>query len=268
MNIKKNSNNTISKRPFPPAASKRFYSKAVLSQYKTKHLNSKNKVKVIDSYDGSLVLLVDLKADPNKSVKLLKKSIEPLQPYLSKVKNGIFYKGPITVLISGYRPKEHILYDGFVDDDRTEKTFETLRQTLSRSFNGYVNDDDESLVTRIRNILMTSVKPSCTLDSSYERNDRYLFIDGRIKDLHCEKSTSLLVPMISLNWGIVQIQRLLGRGDIFMKKYAELAHSQGKSLRIWGAPNTESAWRKMMRNDIDWLSIDDHARFAKFAAKG
>ena len=103
-------------------------------------------------------------------------------------------------------------------------------------------------------------------NNNKEGKERFLFIDGRINDVHRQEPTSLM-PLISLNWSTVQLYRLLGKGDEFMKKCADLAHSQGKKLRIWGAPNTESVWKRMMRNNIDWLSIDDHERFARFASK-
>ena len=73
--------------------------------------------------------------------------------------------------------------------------------------------------------------------------------------------------MISLSWSTVQLHRLLGQGDEFMKNCADLAHSQGKQLRMFGAPNVEAVWRRTMRSNVDWLSIDNYDKFVRFAMK-
>lgn len=162
----------------------------------------------------ALTLLVDFKADPEKSVSLLHKALEPLRPYLSKIdKNGNLRKGKLTVVVSGNRPRA------------------------------------ESLASR---------------DGS---GDRFIFIDGRSRDIHSE-TDSMLVPMVSLPWRKLQLARLVGRGDRYMRHMSQKAHDQGKRLRIWGAPNCESLWTRIVQNNVDLLSIDDHRKFARFASKG
>jgi hypothetical protein len=55
---------------------------------------------------GELLLLVDLKANPEKSIKLLHEALMPLRPYLTRVdKSGVLHPNHLTVLISGNRPK-------------------------------------------------------------------------------------------------------------------------------------------------------------------
>jgi len=96
--------------------------------------------------------------------------------------------------------------------------------------------------------------------------ERYMFIDGRAKDV--ERNTdSALVPMVSIPWRSMQLARMFGRGERYMKNLVEQAHNQGKLLRIWGAPNNERNWRTMLRSNVDYLSIDDHAKFATFASR-
>lgn len=168
----------------------------------------------LDHEDDALTLLVDFKADAEKSVSLLHKALEPLRPYLSKIdKNGKLRKGKLTVIVSGNRPRT------------------------------------ESLASR---------------DGS---GDRFIFIDGRSHDIH-SKTDSLLVPMVSVPWRKLQLARLVGRGDRYMRNMAQKAHEQGKRLRIWGAPNEVSVWTQMVRNNVDLLSIDDHRKFARFASQG
>ena len=167
----------------------------------------------LDHEDDALTLLVDFKADAEKSISLLHKALEPLRPYLSKIdKDGKLRKGKLTVVVSGNRPR-----------------VESLR---SRDGSG----------------------------------DRFIFIDGRSHDIH-SATDSMLVPMVSLPWRKLQLARLIGRGDHYMRHMAQKAHDQGKRLRIWGAPNCESLWTQMVRNNVDLLSIDDHRKFARFASQ-
>ena len=189
---------------------------------------------MIHPLDDSLLLLVDFKANPDLSAKLLDESLGPLKPHLSKVKNGRFYKGKVTVVISGNRP---------------------TRRNL-------VCQKPRSMI-RGGGILWSNDKQK----GEGQSNERYLFIDGRMRDLRRNEDT-LVFPLISLDWRVVQLQRLAGRGEKFMSNLSSRAHEQGKRVRVWGAPNDELSWRRMMKSNIDWLSIDDHPRFLTFAREG
>lgn len=182
--------------------------------------------------DETLILLVDFKADPDKSASLLHEALAPLRPYLSKVdKNGKFTRGKVTILISGNRPKDESL--------------------SSRPFAERVTGGRRKRGTAI---------------ASSADEGRYMFIDGRSRDIHSNTDTSL-VPMVSVSWRSMQLARFIGRGEQYMAQMVKQAHDQGKRLRIWGAPNQERAWRQMVRSKVDLLSIDDHVRFARFAAR-
>lgn len=264
----------LMEKPFPFIPSKRNYSKTILSPYQHQYkLQRKSKSEgvsgsnLIDPHDDSLILLVDFKADPNLSAKLLNKAIKPLKPYLSKVKNGEFHKGRVTVIVSGNRPTEENLFDesGILNNfDKESNTSEENEVTstdvkvvgLSRRPFGFAKTILQKTTDR---------NPS-QVETLLDNEERFLFIDGRVNDLYEQKSTSMY-PLISLNWTTIQFYRLLGKGKEFVKECTDLAHSQGKRLRIWGAPNNEAIWRFMMRNNVDWLSIDDHDRFARFAMK-
>lgn len=162
------------------------------------------------SNEDGLTLMVDFKADAEKSVSLLKDMLAPLRPFLTKVdKHGNLKKGKLTILVSGNRPKA------------------------------------ESLVT--------------------PEGERFIFIDGRAKDIYSNTDTNL-VPMVSIPWRNVQMANWMGRGEKYMRGMADKAHSQGKQLRIWGAPNTEQLWRQLLQHNVDVLSIDDHAKYVRFTS--
>ena len=189
---------------------------------------------MIHPHDESLLLLVDFKANPDLTAKLLDKSLGPLKPHLSKVKNGRFYKGKVTVVISGKRPKKR-----------------NLICQKSRS----ISRGGGTPWSRSKRI------------GDRQSDARYLFLDGRMRDLRRQEDT-LVFPLISLDWKVIQLQRLAGRGERFMTNLSARAHEQGKRIRVWGGPNNEYSWKSMMKSNIDWLSIDDHLRFSTFATKG
>jgi hypothetical protein len=209
---------------------------------------------ILNPHDGSLILLVDFKADPNLSAKLLDKSIAQLKPYLSKVANGKFVKGKVTVLISGNRPKKHCL---FSEEQPTSHRKSSLFRGGAAAGADTRNDKQSSWQ---RYVLQRFTSPKVD-----ENATRYLFLDGRIGDLNTQQDSSL-VPLVSFDWKMIQFRQLFrGKGDDVIQKMTDRAHAQGKRMRIWGAPNTEQSWISMLRNNVDLLSVDDHERFARFA---
>jgi hypothetical protein len=110
--------------------------------------------------------------------------------------------------------------------------------------------------------------PRSFLEEHLSRNngERFLFLDGREKDLRCNSDTTL-VPMVSVPWRAIRLAKSRGRGELYMRLMARKAREQGKLFRIWGAPNEEKVWSEMVRSNVDLLSIDDHNRFARFAGK-
>lgn len=229
--------------------------------------NNSNSETVLSPYDESLILLVDFKCDPNLSAKLLDKSIELLKPYLSRVEQGKFVKGKMTVVISGNRPKNRFLFS------TTGTTAKSNNQTSF--FRGGGSDGGSGADLEIdairgkfswqQNLIRRFSQPIVNNDN--DDLTRYMFLDGRIGDLNTEQDSEL-VPLVSFDWKMIQLFRYFnGNSEEFMKRIADRAHSQGKRMRIWGAPNTEQCWSSMLKSNVDWLSVDDHERFTEFATQ-
>lgn len=114
-------------------------------------------------------------------------------------------------------------------------------------------------------VLITGNRPN--LESLISVNgDRFLFLDGRLGDVYANADSSL-VPLVSIPWRQLRLARALGRAESYMRYVADKAHSQGKIVRIWGVPNRERFWSTMVNGGIDLLSIDDHAKFARFVER-
>ena len=219
---------------------------------------------ILNPTDGSLILLVDFKADPDLSAKLLGRALQPLLPYLSKVENRRFQKGRVTVIISGNRPKRHCLF-ARVEEEQLEQ----LQRPLFRGGSSMEQEPcsimrEPSLLQRARRNLMSDWMRN-RAPGGVDDATRYLFLDGRIRDLNNQEDSSL-VPLVSIDWNIIRLRNWFrGKGDDeVMKQMTDRAHSQGKRIRIWGAPNTEKCWTRMLKSNVDWLGIDDHERFSRF----
>eukprot|EP00565_Helicotheca_tamesis_P003818 CAMPEP_0185723416 /NCGR_PEP_ID=MMETSP1171-20130828/271_1 /TAXON_ID=374046 /ORGANISM="Helicotheca tamensis, Strain CCMP826" /LENGTH=337 /DNA_ID=CAMNT_0028391115 /DNA_START=157 /DNA_END=1170 /DNA_ORIENTATION=+ len=224
--------------PVPNASAKRRHRTS--RTYNTRVQTVKNNI--VNPEDDVLIFIVDLKDDAKESTPILHKALEPLQPYLSKIdKSGKFVKGKVTVLISGNRPTEESL----IYRSQPERGGSTLgmKRHISNKMHVQTNSTDP-----------------------IANGERYMFIDGRPHDINCKADTTL-VPLVSVPWIKVQLARFFGMGDSYMKRTVIEAHKQGKRVRIWGAPNSEGLWHKMMRSNVDLLSIDDHRRFENFVSR-
>jgi len=230
---------------------------------------------ILNPCDDALILLVDFKADPDLSAKLLGRAIRPLIPYLSKVKNGKFEKGAVTVIISGHRPKRHCLFSeeevGQQQQQQKQKKEMGLFQRPLFRGGSSIKRDGQCIITtpslwgKGQSLISARMKHREHLVD--DKATRYLFLDGRMRDLNSEEDSSL-VPLVSMDWNFIRFRNLFCReGDEVMKQMTEQAHSQGKRIRIWGAPNTEKSWTKMLKTNVDWLSIDDHERFVRFVKR-
>jgi len=167
----------------------------------------------------------------------------------------------VTVIVSGNRPKPRYLFSS-----EQEIKLERLQRPLFRGGSSVEQENrimgEQSVFKRGRKLISDWKRipaPEVNDDAT-----RYLFLDGRIRDLNSQEDSSL-VPLVSIDWNVIRLRNLLrGKGDEVMKQMTDRAHSQGKRIRIWGAPNTEKSWTKMLKSNVDWLSIDDHERFSRF----
>ncbi len=223
---------------------------------------------IIDPSDDSLILLVDFKADPNLSTKLLHKALRPLKSYLTKVKkNGKYHKGRVTVIVSGNQPKDNSLFCNNPMSKKDRNDGDVCRRNPWMPFITTNTSRNSSTLSSTYEETHHNHSHGRRSRSSRQNRERYLFLDGRIKDLYSQRSASI-VPLVSFNWKAVQVRQLFGRrwGEDFLREVTDLAHEQGKRIRIWGAPNREDTWRKMIRNNVDWLSVDNHPRWTSFVS--
>ena len=157
----------------------------------------------------------------------------------------------------------HLLVDFKGDAEKSvmllQQAIEPLRPYLSRvDKNGKFHQGEIT-------VIVSGNRPRESSLISKMNSDRFVFVDGRERDLRKNTDTSL-VPLVSIPWRNIQLAYAMGRGEEIMQRMVRRAHEQGKRLRIWGAPNREDLWLSMVRSNVDLLSIDDHPKYLQFSS--
>ena len=92
---------------------------------------------------------------------------------------------------------------------------------------------------------------------------RFAAYDGRLADLEgagAELPVSFM-PLVSQSWSAVS--KWDGKGDeppelrTTLRRWADLAHSQGRRLRFWGSPDEPAVWKALLESGVDLINTDD-----------
>lgn len=92
-----------------------------------------------------------------------------------------------------------------------------------------------------------------------EQKVRYAALDGRPADLDGD-SPAALVPWVSDSWKLHF--KWNGTGAMpdderkKLRAFVEKAHEQGRKVRFWATPETESAWKELLAADVDFINTD------------
>lgn len=140
-----------------------------------------------------------------------------------------------------------------------------LHKALSpiRPFLSHVSSNGK-LHRKILTIVISGNRPD--EDTLTQHGDQIVFLDGRIfNDADVLNRSPNLVPLISISWQHLRLTQLAAQHNV-LKTWTQRVHANGKQFRVWGAPNREDIWQYLEQQGVDWINIDDHARYARFAA--
>ncbi|MEL7535167.1 MAG: hypothetical protein AAFN10_27940 [Bacteroidota bacterium] len=90
--------------------------------------------------------------------------------------------------------------------------------------------------------------------------NRMMGIDGRPEDLGKGYSADFM-PVISQRYG--KVLNWNGRGEIpagereKLQALVDQAHAEGKRVRLWASPETETAWQTLLEVGVDMINTDD-----------
>lgn len=94
-------------------------------------------------------------------------------------------------------------------------------------------------------------------------------LDGKLEHLANGKPTfaTLEMPMISAQWTEVchwnGVQPILGSDETKLTEFIELCHRNGRTARLWGAPDRLEVWLELKSLGMDWVNTDFLAEAGK-----
>jgi hypothetical protein len=119
-------------------------------------------------------------------------------------------------------------------------------------------------------VIITGNRPFKSFEDSKGKTF-YATLDGRFGDLDNPNRPVWMVGAINESWGSVCSWK--GNGEFPADQRAKLAalidkaHSQGRILRVWGAPQNAAFWTELRRLKVDLLNTDHLTTFRNFDQK-
>ncbi len=119
-------------------------------------------------------------------------------------------------------------------------------------------------------VIITGNRPFRSFEDSKGKTF-YATLDGRFGDLDNPNRPAWMVGAINESWGSVCSWK--GKGEFPADERAKLqaliekAHSQGRLLRFWGAPQNETFWTELRRLKVDFINTDHLTTFRNFDLK-
>lgn len=178
--------------------------------------------------------------------------LKPLYDSISKHHGNVFinYKQPIILLI----------------DIKTNasKTYSALKQLLEK-YKSVLTIYENGIITNgAITIVLTGNKP---YDNIKNENKRFAFIDDNLLNLNTENKTAIFL-MASTKYS--NLMKWKGRGVIPKEQkqklidLVNLAHQQGKKVRLWASPENTVVWEELLNCGVDFINTDELVKFKQF----
>ncbi|MVT41101.1 hypothetical protein GO495_10955 [Chitinophaga oryziterrae] len=138
-----------------------------------------------------------------------------------------------------------------------EKTYQALALLLHRYESLLSYYENGTLHKRAVTIVVTGNKPVRTIKSL---DCRYVFIDEDLIQMAKEKNPANLFPIASCRYG-----RILSRnGEEPLSKeekqtlcrYVQIAHQNGKIVRLWASPENAIVWKELLSCGVDLINTN------------
>lgn len=147
--------------------------------------------------------------------------------------------------------------------------YEALRPVLEANADKFCSVDPDGKFTEGPILLFFSgSRPLETLPS--QKTPRYASLDGKFEDLG-KGIPNTLMPVVSDNYQ--DFMSWNGKGKISAKDLKTLrslvkqAHSEGKLIRFWGAPDTEEWAKLQLREGVDIVGVDNLEALSRLLSK-
>jgi glycerophosphoryl diester phosphodiesterase len=145
-----------------------------------------------------------------------------------------------------------------------EPTYAVLGKVLA----DYADILTEFKANRIQtNAVMVIISGNRAEATMREEATRWAAVDGRLPDLESNPPVALF-PLISDNW--TKYFQWRGNGPLPEEERGKLralvgqAHTQGRMIRLWAAPDNEAGWKELFDAGVDLLNTDKLAEMESF----
>jgi hypothetical protein len=138
-----------------------------------------------------------------------------------------------------------------------EKTYQALALVLRRYESLLSYYEKGTLHRRAVTIVITGNKPVRTITNL---DCRYVFIDEDLIQMAKERNPANLFPIASCRYG-----RILGRnGEERLSteekqnlcRYVQIAHQNGKIVRLWASPENTIVWKELLSCGVDLINTN------------
>lgn len=198
--------------------------------------------------NGVLLVAHDFK-DASAARTLQKLYLEPLRAFVK------------TNSVGGSNPPITLLIDV---KSAAEPTYAVLKKVLA----DYADILAGFKANRIQtNAVMVIISGNRAEAAMREETARWAAVDGRLPDLENNLPVAL-VPLISDNWSKNFQWRGYGplpeEEKVKLRKLVSQAHSQGRMIRLWAAPDNEAGWKELFDAGVDLLNTEKLAEMESF----
>ena len=152
-----------------------------------------------------------------------------------------------------------------------EKTYQALTQLLQRYESLLSYYENGKLYKRAVTIVVTGHKPVRTIKSL---DCRYVFIDEDLIQMAKEKNPANLFPIASCRYSRILGETLSKEDKQNLCRYVQIAHQNGKIVRLWASPENTMVWKELLSCGVDLINtnklvelktflLNRHADFAR-----
>ena len=121
-------------------------------------------------------------------------------------------------------------------------------------FRKWTEPDDSTAGIRL---LLSGAVPA---DQVLADSSGYFAMDGRPTLINDDRFTKTKMPRISLPYHSISHWNGVGtmppKQESKFERLIKEAHTSGRTIRLWGMPNSKRVWDKMIRMGVDWINVD------------
>jgi glycerophosphoryl diester phosphodiesterase len=178
--------------------------------------------------------------------------LNPLKRRIRENGGRVYKNGPSITLLVDIKSEAESTYV------KLKEILGGFREMLTR----WEPDEKPGAVT----IILSGNRPIKTVAAE---SSRLVAIDGRVPDLETQQSAAL-IPLVSDNWRLHFTWRGVGLiPPVEREKLRALvkrAHDQGRKIRFWATPESDTVWRELLDAGVDLIGTDDLGRLDGFLA--